>query len=177
MGQSATLYRILIDNFENSEKDKKQMISLTKDFVTFEKSFLGLDFILKKGEDERTKEIINSLFNPEVEEVDWNSIDFDSLSNKEENELLNGDDAVCILSTEKVKEINEILRRLNKEDIASRYDSKELNEHDIYPRVWHNDNSPDKAFNLKNILDDFEQLRNIFKQAEKEGDYILQFIG
>jgi hypothetical protein len=67
MSQSATLYRISNDTFrqlETSAGRPQFEISSAKNYTTFQGSFMGLEYILSKGQDIPTTEIINEIFNP-----------------------------------------------------------------------------------------------------------------
>ncbi|MFC7000122.1 DUF1877 family protein [Rufibacter roseus] len=177
MGQSATLYRISKTDFEDNRSDQQQLISLAKGFATFEKFFMGLDFILKKGEDDSTQVVLDEIFNPVCYDENGIEPDFSKLSDEELHDLFFNGSLLSYLPSEKIRAVNSKLERLTKQEVASRFNAEELNENDIYPNVWHSDNSPEQAFNLNHILEDFEKLKNLFSQASKEEEYILQFIG
>jgi hypothetical protein len=118
------------------------------------------------------------IFNPgQTSDIDLEHIDLETLSPEEEQELFAWEDAVSFLPAEKIRSINAILGKLTKEEIALRYNPNELNAHDVYPGVWHNDNSPEQAFNLCHLQKDFEKLKELIGKAVKEKDYILRFIG
>jgi len=177
MSQSVTLYRILKTDFEENRSDQQQLISLAKGFATFEQSFLGLDFVLKKGEDDSTQKVLDEIFNPVSTGENGTEPNFDNLNDEELDDLFLEENLFSHLPTDKVRAINSKLEKLTKEDIAARFNPEELNENDIYPSVWHSDNSPEQAFNSKHILEDFEQLKSLFSQASEKKEYILQFIG
>jgi hypothetical protein len=64
MSQSATLYRISNDTFRQLEAsvDRPQFeISSAKNYTTFQGSFMGLEYILSKGQDIPTTKIINEI--------------------------------------------------------------------------------------------------------------------
>lgn len=76
-----------------------------------------------------------------------------------------------------IANLDNLLDRISEEDIHLKYDPKELNDNGIYPEIWHIDNSPDKAYNERHILEDLQELKTIIKQANNENDYIFVFAG
>ena len=78
-----------------------------------------------------------------------------------------------ILEPSMITKIGRLIKDFAEKDIHSRYNSKELNDNDIYPSNWHNVNSEDQAFNLRHLIEDFRELNKIFNQAIISKDYIL----
>lgn len=76
-----------------------------------------------------------------------------------------------------ISKLNDFIVTVSQTDIHLKYDAKEFNENDIYPEVWHNDNSPDQAYNERHILEDFEKLKTIIIQADQEKDFIFVYVG
>jgi Domain of unknown function (DUF1877) len=184
MGQSATLYRVSTESFkvieESENKDRSNLIThkLRKDYSTFEDSFMAIEYILEKGESPSTKELISQIFIPQ------NSLggyDFSGLSEKEIlNILMNmkeEDASYSYLNPDTISKLNSFLNHISDAEIQSRYDADELNDNEIYPYEWHNDNSEDLAYNERHILKDVVQLKSIIATAQKENDYIFVFVG
>ena len=175
MSQSATLYRISKDTFRQLKESTGQEqfdISLAKNYAKFQGSFMGLKYVLSKGQYEPTTELVNKIFNPQQS---LGKQDFDSLTPEEQFELY--ETQISYLDTDVISKLNNFLNQVSDVDIQSKYDADELNENGIYPEVWHNENSPNQAFNELQLLQDFGELKKIINQADKEGDYILVFVG
>lgn len=177
MSQSATLYRISTDTFQQlvkSGNNPQFNIASAKDQATFQGSFMGLEFILSKGKGASTTELIREVFNPRLS---IGGQDFGSLTPEEQFEFYESGGSISYLDTTSVSKLNVFLDKVSETDIQSKYNATELNDNRIYPEVWHNDNSPDQAFNQLHILNDLKELKEIFSQADKQGDYILVFVG
>ena len=177
MSQSATLYRVSQDIFKQLDKtDNKQRfdINSAKSYSVFQGSFMALEYILSKGQNSLTTELVTEIFNPK------NSLGrqtFERLSLEEQFDFYESGLFIPYLDTSIIRGLNDFLVDIRTTDISSKYDSKELNDNGIYPQVWHDDNSPDKAYNHRHILEDFEELKTIIKQADAEQDYIFVFVG
>ncbi len=166
MSQSATLYRISKETFrqlENSGNKQKFDISSAKSYVIFQGSFMGLEFILSKGQDASTSDLINEIFNPKLF---LGGQDVESLSPEELMELGENGGIIQYLDTSTISRINNLFDKVSEGDIQTKYDATELNNNGIYPEVWHNDNSPEQAYNERQILEDFVELKAIIKQAD-----------
>lgn len=177
MSQSATLYRISEDIFRQLDKpDNKQKfdINSAKNYSIFQGSFLGLEYILSKGQDNSKIELINEIFNPKQS---LGGEEFDKLTPEEQFEFYESGLFIPYLDTSTISKLNDFIGNVSQTDIHLKYDAKELNDNGIYPEVWHNDNSPDQAYNQRHILEDLEELKTIIKQANTEKDYILVFVG
>jgi hypothetical protein len=67
MSQSATLYRISKDTFDQiskSHKEKPFDWSASKSYLTLQGSFMGLEYVLSKGRETSIAKLVNELFNP-----------------------------------------------------------------------------------------------------------------
>ena len=178
MSQSATLYRVSQDSFGQLERSNNKKAfnipSISKSYTTFQGSFMALEFILSKGQEVSTIEIISEIFNPKQSMVEQG---FEGMTPSEQMEFYADGGFIHYLDKSKVSNINHLLEKISESDIHELYDSKELNDNGIYPDVWHDNNSLDQAFNERQILEDTTELKNIFKLADKDKDYILVFIG
>ena len=179
MSQAATLYRISNQNFIKLEKlDNKNQFdfnSHSKDATTFEGSFMALEYILSKGQENLVSELINEIFSPKKS---FGVFDISSATTDEEIDFIlkNSDTFIHYLDTKTISKLNHFLDKVSETDIHLKYSSKELNENGIYPRVWHDDDSKDFVYNKRQILEDLVKLKSIFSRATKENDYILVFI-
>ena len=154
MSQTATLYRISSDTFEQlveSGNNREFDITSVKDQATFQGSFMGLEFILSKGKDASTTQLIREVFNPRLI---LGGQDFTSLTPEEQFEFYESESVISYLDPTTISKLNTFLDKVTDDDIRTRFNSEELNENGIYPEVWHNDNSPDQAFNLRHMFKD-----------------------
>jgi hypothetical protein len=176
MGQSATLYRISKKEFDRiSQLDQKEFdYSAVKSSAEFIKSFVGLEFVLAKGQDEISAELIRGIFNP----IDALSPDgYENLTWEEKFDAFDAGQVIYYLSPKFISDLNAVLDKITEADIHAKYDSAELNANDVYPAIWHDDESPNLAFNRTNILEDLAGLKTIISQAVAEQDYIFVFVG
>jgi hypothetical protein len=178
MSQSTTFYRISKDKFSELDTSGGHSFepSLAKNYITLEGSFMALEFILSKNQDDATIEQVKELFNPgqSIGEQNFNLNDLESF---EEFDFDNMGSSISYLDAGAIAGIHTILNRLSIEEIESLYDSEELNSNRIYPEVWHDDNSPDQGFNLRQVSEDFTELKAMIKQAKEEGDYVVVYGG
>lgn len=177
MSQSATLYRISNETFrqlETSADSPQFEISSAKNYRTFQGSFMGLEYILSKGQNNSTTEIINEIFNPTKS---LGGHDIEKLSLEEQMEFYENGGVIYYLDSITISRLNNLLDTFSEADIQTKYDANELNDNGIYPSVWHNDNSPDQAYNRRHILEDFIELKTIINEARQENDYIIVFVG
>jgi hypothetical protein len=178
MSQSATLYRISQDYFNQLEQSgnrkKFNIITIAKNYMIFHGSFMGLEYVLSKGKDAKIAELLRELFSPKQA---LGGQEFDRLSPLEQLSFYESGNYIPYLDTVTISRLNDFLDTISEADIHSNYSATELNEYGIYPEVWHNDNSPNQAYNKKHLLDDFTGLKTIIKQASQDKDNILVFVG
>jgi hypothetical protein len=177
MGQSATLYEIKEPTFQNIANDPSCFkIDMAERYEIFEKNFDGISFVLAKCVPEDLKEELNQIFYPSDylgESIDFDSIDFENL----EDPSILENEPISYLTKEKVVQIKNLLLDINKDEFLIKYSSKELNENGVYPEVWHDDESPNQAFNKRDLEEGFDALRKLFQRAAENGHYILTFVG
>jgi hypothetical protein len=177
MGQAATLYRISQDQFDRLKKEPTSFkIEMTVDHKTFEQNFEGLMFLLNKVSLNSHRNLVQELFYPSESlgnSVNFEQDDFDRLGDQSflENE------SVSYLSNEKIQVIKLFLAGIDEHQLLRTYDAKELNDNGIYPCVWHNDESPDQAFNRRHIQEGFQNLKQLFEEAVENKSLILAFVG
>ncbi|MFT3681333.1 MAG: DUF1877 family protein [Ferruginibacter sp.] len=177
MSQSATLYRISKDNFEKlkeSEPNSYFDIGSVKSYVTFPGSFMGLEFILSKGRDKSTIALVNAIFNSRNI---LGQEKYDSLPPEQKFEFYESGQLIPYINLETISKLDKLLNTVTENEIHLNYNAKELNENGIYPGVWHNDNTKDKAYNERDIMEGVADLKTIIGQAARENDFILVFIG
>jgi Domain of unknown function (DUF1877) len=103
--------------------------------------------------------------------------DIEKLSPEEQMEFYENGGFIRYLDTTIISKLNKLLDTFSEADIQSKYDADELNDNEIYPEVWHNDNSPDQVYNQRHIIEDFTELKTIIKQSNQNNDYIFVFFG
>jgi hypothetical protein len=135
---------------------------------------MALEYILSKGQNNSTTELVNEIFNPKHSLGGQN---FESLTPKEQFEFYESGLFIPYLDISTISKLNDFLTNISQTDVSSKYNTNELNNNGIYPEVWHNDNSPDQAYNERHILEDLEELKTIIKKADTEKDYIFVFVG
>jgi hypothetical protein len=179
MSQSATLYRVSQDSLmqltSSVDKQPFDISAMAKGYSIFAGTFMGLAFILSKGQNAATAALVSEIFEPKRSLLRaW----YDGLSPEEQMKFWENDGSLMpYLDAASVAAIHDILNNVSEADIKQRYDAQELNDNGIYPDVWHNDNSPDLAYNERHLVEDFKELKSIFNNAYHEKDYILVFVG
>jgi len=178
MGSSATFHRISADNFNIIQQAPGGTIlsypSLAENAATCTGSHWALEFILSSGQENKTIELISEIFTPKKA---IGEEEFNVLPPEQKWEMYERGDYIPYLDPVIISKFSNLLDNMSENDIKSKYDAKELNDNEIYPKVWHNDNSADHSFNERHIVEDFLELKGIFKAADKEKNYILVYIG
>lgn len=139
-------------------------------------TFMGIEFILRKAYDNFFRQEINEFNYPSThlgKIIDYDSIEFKNLTAFEQSDLFNSTPRIEYISDMNVKRISSFLNQIQENEIKKAYNSKQLNENGIYPRVWHDDESENLAYNLRCILDDIKLLTSFFQNASNENDYVL----
>ncbi|MDJ1499639.1 DUF1877 family protein [Xanthocytophaga agilis] len=177
MSQSATLYRVSQDTFKQLDNPNNTQgfdIDSAKSYSIFEGSFMALDYILSKGKDNSTTNLINEIFTPKQA---LGEEELENMTPEEQFEFYESGLYIPYLDIPIISKLSEFMNSISQANLSSDYDPKELNDNGIYPACWHTDNSSNLAFNEQHLLDDFEELKTIIKEAETEKDYILVFVG
>ena len=177
MSQSATLYRVSEDTFKQLEQlgNKRRLnTDSTKSYTTFQGSFMGLEFILSKGQDPLAAELINQIFNPKQS---LGEQEFGNLTPEEQFEYYESGSLIPYLERDTISKLDDFLTEVSDAYIHLNYDAQEFNDNGIYPEVWHNDNSPNQGYNERELLENLTELKNIIREAKQEKDYILVFVG
>lgn len=177
MSQSATLYRLTKQNFHKIEKLEAKHVNpseVADGNLTFQGSFMGLEFILSKGITKDYVELISEIFNPIhfIGPTDTNIFNLDS-----EEEFWDTESAAGYLTATKVKKLSALLNTIEESSISDNFDAAELNENQIYPGCWHDGEGTKFAFSRGQILLDFQSLRNFFRNAAESDNYLLSYVG
>ena len=179
MGQSATLYRIDKSDFSKIIDNPNDfgLFKITKGYEIFGKSFDGLRFVLSKGLDKESKELIELIFDPKTfigEEIDFSKIDFENLPDDIDLER----QPIYYNEPTKVAEIYKLLETISLDKFQNNFDHTELNSHDIYPGdIWNDQTEENIAFNERHMTIEFENLKSIFKTAKENDEYLLSYVG
>jgi Domain of unknown function (DUF1877) len=179
MGQSATLYRIDKADFKKIIDNPKDfgLSKIRKGYEIFDKTFAGLEFVLQKGLSVLDKELIELIFNPITfcgEEIDYSTIDFEKLPDDFDFES----QPIYYNEPSKVSEIYNLLDTISIDAFQNNFDHEELNREDIYPsNIWNNETRENVAFNVRYMMIEFENLKNIFKIAKENNEYLLSYVG
>jgi hypothetical protein len=178
MGQSATLYRIDIKNILKliEDTDSFDLAVSNKEYVTFEKSFEGLRFLLSKDKSGEEDELIHQIFYPEShagEAIDFEEIDIDDIPENfdwSSNAVYYNEPAV-------VKAISDFLNTISEQQFAALFDADELNQNDVYPgSVWNNNTDPAIVFNPRHMIQEFARLKAFYSAASHAGDNVIAII-
>ena len=173
MSQSTTIYSISKDIFEdlkNSENRREfKIFTKAKEYYTFENSFCGIEFVLKKASP-KNETVLMSIFNP----VDYlGDFDFENSDVVDMMDFIESGNYVPYLTSEKIAGVNEIISNMTEIDIQNNYSAKDLNENEIYPSNWSDVNLKGKDNNLNFLIEDFIKLKKIISRANAEKNYLL----
>lgn len=174
MSQSASLYPITPSEFEllKQEADLDQLQDISFRAEVFEQNFEGLQYLLTKFFKGDDLNVINLIFSPTEflgEEIDYTAIEFDEDFDEVEQPLF-------YVSPANVAAVNTLLQTVNDDEFADIYNADELNENEVYPEVWHNDESDDQAFNKRHLSEGLRYLKQLFNDAAANGNYVFSFI-
>jgi len=184
VSQSATLYRVTQETFlqleTSNERGQFNIPAIAKSYSIFQGSFMGLEFVLSKGQNKETADLIAEIFNPSKALGMQRDQEMDKLNEEDifaMFESYESGETICYLDTNTVWQINTFLKTQSTAQVIARYDSEELNENGIYPEVWSAGSSQDTAFNERHISEGLTELKQIFEAADLEQDLILVFVG
>jgi len=174
MGQSASLYRIDKSDFSKivDNPNDFELFRITKGYEIFDKSFDGLQFVLAKGLDSESKNLIELIFSPTTfigEEIDFDNLPDDIDLEKQ---------PIYYNDPTKVSEICNLLDTISLEKFQNDFDHNELNRQGIYPSdIWNEETADNIAFNVRHMTIEFQNLKLIFKIAKENGEYLLSYVG
>ena len=182
MSQSTTFYRITESSFQSiSDSDGINFnpIKESKEYCTLERSFMGIEYVLSKAVEPENISLIHEIFQPAncIGGYDLSEYDIDKIDPTQLESLVMNDSSIYYLTSDQVKEAHAVLSSLKESVIQNNYEPEEMNRKGIYPGVWHRDNSQDQAFNERDIIEGFWDLKTFFERASAENDYVLCYIG
>jgi hypothetical protein len=178
MSQSATLYTIAKLDFPKLLENPANfgLLDLKKEYVSFQKTHEGFCFILSKGQNPASAELVKQIFYPPTyvgEEINFENLDLEDLPEDFNFES----SAVYYNDPGKVTDINTFLDTINIENFKELFNADELNEQGVYPILWNTETGEDVAFNVRHMAKEFLEMKKFFSKAKEEGDYVLSFVG
>ncbi|MBN9482154.1 MAG: hypothetical protein BGO70_16415 [Bacteroidetes bacterium 43-93] len=177
MSQNATLLSISENDIQDFIASPEKVgwaniAAVAKNNIEVQGSFLALEYLLSKGLPTDDQQLIREIFSPDA--TLGEPLDDDDYARI--FELLESGKSIPYISQQRVGLIYSLLDKITPADVAERYNADELNQEEIYPSIWHNDNAPDKSFNKQHLLTDFELIKNLFATAVQTGDSIVSVV-
>lgn len=180
MSFSCTLYRIseiLFHDLETGTVKPNALVTKSKGFVTFENSCDAILFVLRKKAGIDSADFVNEIFYP-TEKTGSVSDDYfralmESGNYKELDRISSS--TLYFLPPPKVEALHSFLETLDESEIRMLYDPDELNVNNIYPALWNSGEDQRKAYNFYHLQNDVVSLKEFYRTATKEKDYILSF--
>lgn len=176
MSETATLYRIDRNDFHNIEEifDYSSLLQSAKQKATFYKTFEGLRYLLSRGRNGKTSELVAQIFYPSTfigKQVDYLRMDFDDRP----GDFSEGKQLVYFNNPRKVAELSNMIDTFGVEQIRKHFDPDKMNLEAIVPVGMWNHESAD-GFSLQGMLLEFQKLSDIFRVAKAEGDFMVSFV-
>lgn len=141
---------LLENKIYNDESDVED-----SNLVDIDKSWDGIIFLLTgQNFDNSNHELTKILFSGQI-------ID-------EEQDL--GYGPAQYLTPEQVKDLNEKISNITKEDLRKKYDAKKMIELEVYPNVWENEEE------VEYLIEYFETVQEVYATASKNNEGIITFI-
>ncbi|MEO8406323.1 MAG: DUF1877 family protein [Chitinophagaceae bacterium] len=179
MGQSATLYRIGQQDFQQilNNPDSVDVLTANKQYEVFEKTFAGLQFILSKKYGEHDRELIDQIFYPKEfigEQIDYANLDYENIP--EEFDPLK--EPVYFNNPDIVAKIYLLINKISDSEFEKLFNPDELNSHNVYPgTVWNKQIGAEYAFHAVSMMGEFSKLKALFKNATLNNDFLLSYVG
>jgi len=174
MSQSVNLYQISKNNFEEFSKNYEyfNFDFSENDSSIFDQNFEGLIYLFSSYYNQQLPESLDKFFYPQNfigKEIDFSEIDFDNFEDFPEST------STYFIDPTTIGQVNSILVTIENNKILDFYNADNFNLNDIYPGVWHNDESEDQAFNKKHLEEGLQLLKETIFQANTNENYILFF--
>jgi hypothetical protein len=186
MSQSATFYPIDSNEFSAIERDPNSLEILKdrENFIAFAGTHEGIRFVLSKGLDKEQTDLVNEIFYPTTYIGEASQYIFPNAEEVQEfvdiTEVEDDDfdrEPIFYHDPGKVKQIASLLERMNSEQFLSQFNPEELNTETIYPRCWNNSQEKNRTYNLRHILEEYQNLKGLFNNASVRNSYLLCFVG
>ena len=182
MGQSASLYALNAQSFTalpTTGPIAFNDLQAAVYHVRFDKSFMALEFLLQRLRPD-SQELLSNIFGAphSVQAPPFSGIDFEWLNEEAQEAFFEYlDHAIQYVTPTEAAAISAVLRAITPAELGAAYDPSLLNQHRIYPEIWHADEAPDRAFNRRHLVSDFTRLQAFFAQATAAQLYVLNAIG
>lgn len=173
MSQSASIYRITAETFEilKASPDTFFPFKSCLEYETFNSNHEGLGYIITRNQPEEAKRLLFAIFYPSssiggTDTTGFSSEDFENVDGEDFEE------AIYYLTPVEVATINALLEEMDEFYFKVNFQPEEMNKEGIYPSVW-----GEGGFDYKTTLVDFQNLRQLFRKATLESNYLLPYIG
>lgn len=187
MSQSATFYPIDSNDFATIKRNPNNLALLSDrdNYVSFQGTHEGLRFVLSKGLREHESNLVNEIFYPsiyigEIAQTVFSDTGkaqaFTHMADGEENDVFDRE-PILYHDPEKVKQIAILLNNISSERLSTQFDPEELNREGIYPLCWSSSQDADQAYNERHLLEDYQNLKELFDNAGVTNSYLLCFVG
>ncbi|HEX8429423.1 MAG TPA: DUF1877 family protein [Hymenobacter sp.] len=178
MSQAASLYCVDNDCFQRLETYPESFVPARntgkiKSFYTFE----GLRYMLAKGRDLETTDLLSDLFEPSTfigQEFDHNNVDWE---NEGDGFLALENARIYYHSPDAVKAIFDFLDTVTEKSFLELFNPDEMNHAGIYPNIWNRNIGNDWACNEQHILQEFHDLKHFFAGISNGTNYCLCYVG
>lgn len=176
MGQTATLYGVdaacfqrLVDAPESVDMEREAQAD-----AGFNKTQMGLGYVLAKDRDRATADMVVGIFEPPQflgADFEWDEIDADEALELEAARIHYNDPAA-------VQTIADFLATVSEDDVRAAFDPEDMNRLKVYPNgAWNRSPDPRYLYNEADILEEFRKLKQFFGQISQAGLYCLSFVG
>jgi hypothetical protein len=174
MSHSVNLHRLSRAEFEklSSNKETYKFNFSDETSSVFDQNFEGLRFLFLTYYQNHLPAVLEKIFSPEEyigEEIDYNDFDFSSL-----NDILTAT-PLYFISPNSAAEADEELRRVDNLKLLRGFDAAHFNANDVYPKIWHHNETEDEAFNRRHLEEGLDLLRQTISTARETDSYIIYF--
>ncbi len=164
MGMIANLFRVNNETLQNyladssllEERIYDEAIEDDTDFLDLDKSWDGIIFLLTGQSILGIEDEIQTVF-------------FSGQLIDEEQDL--GYGPAHYLIPKEVKQINEQIKTISAEELRIKYNPKQMEELEIYPEVWDDDEET-----INYLLDNFELVQHFYAEAAEKDMAIISFL-
>ncbi len=179
MGQTATLLCLDEAGFRqvaaHPESVEAHQLALATE--SFNKTFLGLQFVLAKAQPTEQADLVGQLFEPPTsvgQEIDYEHIDWENLS---EDVPLEGT-AVYYHDPATGQALAAFLATVTDDAFRHAFDPDELNREGIYPGdVWNREVDENIGYNVRHLLEELHHLQHFFARTSAGKHYCICYVG
>ncbi|MFD2717110.1 DUF1877 family protein [Hymenobacter monticola] len=179
MGQIASLFCLDEAGFQqvaaNPESVAIPPLALASE--GFNKTFMGLQFVLAKGRPPEQAALLGQLFEPVTHvgaEIDYDQIDWENLS---ADVPLEGT-AVYYHDPATVQALAHVLATVTDDAFCQAFNPDELNREGVYPGgVWNREVDENIGYNARDLLEELHHLQHFFALASAGQHYCICYVG